>query len=204
MSYDYSLLFQNIIAAVSGGGSFEQRMNALITHCENQIPNKGWSGFREIDYEADNDRLKHWLPLACAEAVPSTLYKGIWFGLNNPVINGEPTADIYLAASQMFDRGSIDWAASASFYPVNGYLGSQVLSSIYRLAHSGSGALQNYADYPLVLAYGAMAARAALENTEFSGVFAQLNGAAVGFDSGDLLILGSFHGGSFETNVEIG
>lgn len=202
MAYNYPILFENIIAAVGGAGPFTQRMNALIAHCESQIPHQAWSNFRELNFEADFEILKHWLPTACAEANPSTSFKGLWFGLNNPVINNESTADIYVAASPMFDRRSIDWAIGATFYPENGYLNSSVLTSIYRLAYSDNASLGNDAEYPLVLAYGAMAAKAALETTKLSAPFTHLSSAAVGFDSGDLLILGSFVNGVFYANVE--
>lgn len=202
MTYNYPVLFKNIIAAVSGADSFSQRMNALIAHCESQIPHQAWSSFRELDFEADYEGLKHWLPTACAEATRSTSFKGLWFGLNNPVIDNEPTADLYIAASPMFDRGSIDWAFSATFHPESGYLNSSVLTSIYRLAYCDNTSLGNDAEYPLVLAYGAMAARAALETTRFCGPFTHLSGTAVGFDSGDFLFLGPFVNGTFNANVE--
>lgn len=204
MGYNYPVLFENIIAVVGGTGSFTQRMNGLIAHCESQIPHPAWSSFREVDFEADSEALKCWLPTAWAEADSSASFKGVWFGLNNPVIGTEPTADIYVAASPTFYRGSIDWAAGATFYPENGYLNSSVLTKIYRLAYSGNESLGNNAEYPLILAYGAMAARAALEATELSAPFAQLSGAAVGFDSGDLLFIGSFSDGRFYANVTAG
>jgi hypothetical protein len=57
--------------------------------------------------------------------------------------------------------------------------------------------LGNDAEYPVGLAYGAMAACAALQSARLTGPFAHLLGAAAGFDSGDLLFLGSFSEGWF-------
>lgn len=204
MAYNYTALFENIIAAVGGTGSFTQRMNGLIAHCESQMPNKAWRAFQEIDFEADSDVLECWLPTAWTKADASASYKGLWFGLNNPIVSAKPTADIYVAASPTFDRGTFHWAAGATFYPDNGYLNSSVLKTIYRLAYSGKESLGNNAEYPLVLAYGAMAARLALEATEPSAPFTHLSGAAVGFDSGDLLFIGSFSDGRFCANVTAG
>lgn len=204
MSYNYPILFKNIISAVAGAGSFTERMNALIAHCKSQIPHPNWDRFREIDFDADSGALKHWVRTACSEADPSSSFKGLWFGLNNPVIDDEPTADIYVAASPSFSQGTIDWAIGATFYPEKGYLGSRVLGSVYRLAYADNASLGNDAEYPLVLAYGAMATRAALEAIALYGPFADLSGAAAGFDSGDCLFLGTFEEGRFCVNVQAG
>ena len=90
------------------------------------------------------------------------------------------------------------------FYPKSRYLNSKVLTAVYRLAYRSANALGNAAEYPLCLAYGAMVACEALESGRLSGPFANLLGAAAGFDSGDLLFLGSFSDGTFRVMPEAG
>ena len=204
MAYDYSVLFANIIAAVAGDGSFTERMHALIAHCEGQVPHQDWERMRQADYEADSGAFERWLATSLAEGGPGASFKGLWFGLKNPVVGGQPTADIYVCASTTFEPGSLNWAVDSIFYPESGYLNSKVLAAVYRLAYSSDAALRNDAEYPLALAYGAMAARTALESACLSGPFADLDGAAAGFDGGDFLFLGSFRDGRFCAKVEAG
>jgi plasmid stabilization system protein ParE len=78
---------------------------------------------------------------------------------------------------------------------------NRLLDAIYSLAYGRDGGLENDADYPLVLAYGSMCAREALERTPRAGAIANLCGAACGFDSGDALHLGRFDGERFSVDV---
>lgn len=128
----------------------------------------------------------------------------MWFGLNNPVVDDRPTADIYVCASKKYETGSLDWTVGPVVCPESGYLNSRVLAAVYDLAFSSDAALGNDAEYPLVLAYGAMVARKALESVRLSGPFADLSGAAAGFDSGDFLVLGSFREGRLRAKIEAG
>ena len=196
-------LFPRIIAAAAENGSFTDRMQMLIAHCEQQIPHNDWSKLRRVDYEADTKALEGWLGEALAKAPPGEALQGLWFGLCNPLVDDETTADIYIAASTEYSSGSIDWAVEASFFPENGFLNSRVLSEVYRLAYSDPNGLGNEAEYPLALAYGAMAARAALESS-VSLLPRELLGAAAGFDSGDFLFLGTFQHRRFKANVTAG
>lgn len=204
MAYDYSALFVSIGAAAAGEGSLTERMHTLIAHCERQVPHRDWSRMRQIDYEADRHVLGQWLTTFFAEAPPSASFKGLWFGLNNPVVDDQPTADIYVSASTKYETGSLDWAVGPVFCPESGYLNSRVLAAVYDLAYSSDAGLGNDAEYPLALAYGAMVARQALESVRLSGPFANLSGAAAGFDSGDFLVLGSFLEGRLRARVEAG
>jgi hypothetical protein len=179
-------------------------MHGLISYCEQCLPHKGWSGLRSVNYEADCKALTPWLTEALAEANADDSFKGLWFGLNNPATGDETTADLYIAASNEFAFDSIDWAVDASFFPESGRLNSKVLAAVYQLAYSKKKGLGNDAEYPLALAYGAMAARAALEAGKVEGPFTELSGAAAGFDSGDFLFLGTFRGGEFIAGVKAG
>jgi len=204
MSYNYPVLFAKIVDAVTETGSITARMHQLIKHCEEQVPHEDWDGMRQIDYEADRQTLGRWLVTSFAEADPWLLFKGLWFGIHNLDVRGQSTADIYVSASTKFEPKSLDWAVAAEFFPDARYLNSTVLASIYRLAYTRPTSLGNDAEYPLSLAYGAMAACAALHSARFTGPFAHLVGAAAGFDDGDLLFLGSFSEGKFCAMPEAG
>jgi hypothetical protein len=178
-------------------------MHAVIAECENQRSHPDWPRFRDLDLEADAPMLPIWLVRAFPIANPSDSFQGLWFGMHNPVIKGATTADVYVAASREFDQSSIEWATAVSEAPGKGQLGSHVLNAIYRRAYGVEGGLGNDAEYPLVLTYGAMAARTALE-TEIPASLRNLRGVAAGFDSGDFLFLGNVQEGRFSANIVAG
>lgn len=205
MSYDYQKLFDAIVRAVSADGSLGHRMMAVVNECESQLAHKDWVRIRNIDFDADAARLEPWLMRALAEAPTPNSLRGLWFGLNNPLALGEVTADIYVAASKSFDETAADWACDADFFPSSGHLNSTGLASIYNTAYSSSNGLANDAEYPLVLAYGAMLARIAIESLNISQCpLPMLEGAAVGFDGGDFLFLGKVEDGLFRAHIRAG
>lgn len=204
MAYDYQKLFSTLIAEVQSSDLPQQRMLRVINECESQHPHPDWALFRNIDFDQELDSLNSWLTSAIGEADDSEQFKGLWFGLNNPGDENGTSADIYLAASPEFAFGELDWACESTFYPDTGPLCSKVLNAIYQIAYAESKSLKNDAEYPLVLAYGAIIARAALEQHKFVGPFSFLKGAAVGFDSGDFLFLGRFDNGKFILDVQAG
>jgi hypothetical protein len=199
VGYDYADLFDLIIATVLADAPFGERVESLIDYCSDQVPHPEWSDLRAVDYDGDLPRLDSWLCTALSESTREVV--GLWFGLNNPVVSNKPTADLYVATSSGFSAGTVSWTQHVEFLP-SGALNSEVLSAIYRVAYSDN-SLGNDAEYPLALAYGAMAARSALEALDLRSV-PMLRGAAIGFDSGDLMFLGAVDGGRFRVEVTPG
>jgi hypothetical protein len=204
MTYDYKKLYDVLVQMVRSDDAIQHRMLGVIAECESQIPHGDWEQLKSIDFNQEIKALNSWLDQALSDASSTTKFKGLWFGLSNPYYADEPTADVYVAASPEFNCDDIKWACNATFYPKNGALRSKVLNSIYRIAYDTADGLCNDAEYPLVLAYGAMMARTALEKRKFDSPFDALEGAAVGFDSGDLLLLGRFADGKFISDVQAG
>jgi hypothetical protein len=204
VSYDFQALFAEIVHHVSAPGPLGPRMARVIDWCEPRRPHPDWRRLRALDYDQDVPRLSRWLATALGEAPVSGRFQGLWFGLCNPVVDDEATADLYVIGSSRFDPTDIEWAVGADFRPEAGDLGSAALAGIYRIAYASADGLGNDAEYPLVLACGAMLARAALEVAPLAGPFGSVQGAAVGFDSGDFLFLGPFSGGRLRLDVRGG
>lgn len=202
MAYDYDRLFNCIIDSVVSSGSIAGRMSAVVDECATQHPHADWARMRQIDYEADATRITRWLPEAFPAGQASAKYRGLWFGLFNPVrSNGRASADAYACASPAYEPESVDWACDIDRLHARSYLNSVVLGEIYRVAYEARGGLGNEAEYPLVLAYGSIAARTALSDWVPPSQLSNLQGAAVGFDSGDALLLGCFIQGRFCADV---
>jgi hypothetical protein len=127
----------------------------------------------------------------------------LWFGLFNPCPDGRtPVADVYVCGSERFEPDPNDngWAVGPDWWPDARYADSAVLADIYRIAYrqdsrvaERKSALKNDAEYPLCLGYGAFAVRAVLEQVDSSLILGESSsiGVAVGFDSGDFVLLGS-------------
>ncbi|MBI1322841.1 hypothetical protein GC170_06615 [bacterium] len=112
-----------------------------------------------------------------------------------------PVADIYVCGSERFDPDPRDnhWAVGPACWPDNRYADSAVLAEVYRIAYrtgargpEQKACLGNDAEYPLVLGYGAFVVRELLGQVESSLVLCRSDsiGVAVGFDSGDFVLLG--------------
>jgi hypothetical protein len=192
MSYDIQILFQTMMASVAAPGTIAQRMDRLIDACERQRPHPDWTHIRRIDFEADAAALMRWLAAAWSEGAVHEGHQGLWFGIFNPIVDGEPVTDIYLASSPSYDDDDVEWNGGIDLRDGVSYLESAVLADLYRIAYGAKGALGNDAEYPLALAYGAMAASSALAQHTLAPELGALRGAAAGFDSGDALFIGVF------------
>jgi hypothetical protein len=137
------------------------------------------------------------------EEPPDAPLKGLWFGLFNPCPDGRtPVADLYVCGSDRFDPDPYDnsWAVGPNWWPDSRYANSEVLAEVYRIAYrqretqaAQREPLGNDAEYPLCLAYSAFAVQELLRQVESSLLLGPSDslGVAVGFDSGDSVLLGT-------------
>jgi hypothetical protein len=176
-------------------------MAALIKQCEKAQPHPDWAKLQALPF-ADLSPLIDWLQVPFREEPPTVLLRGLWFGLFNPCPDGRtPVADIYVSGSERFERNHHDnsWAVGPDWWPEARYASSSLLAEIYRIAYrqgkrvaEQKGCLGNDAEYPLCLGYGAFAVREVLAKIERSLILGESDslGIAVGFDSGDFILLG--------------
>jgi len=121
----------------------------------------------------------------------------------NPVREGKVTLDLYGATCTEYDPSGLAWARSMN-RSTKRFAGSRVMAEMYSSAYGGANALENDAEYPLALAFGAMTACSILAAGPLTGPLHQIEGAAVGFDSGDFLNLGEVRDGRYIANVRGG
>jgi hypothetical protein len=178
-----------------------ESMAALIDQCEASGPHPDWAKLRALPY-ADLSRLLDWLQEPFLEEPSAVPLRGLWFGLFNPCPDGRtPVADIYICGSERFDPHPHDngWAVGPERQPNARYANSAELADVYRVAYrqgasiaEQEGCLGNDAEYPLCLGYGTFAVRELLGQVEPSLVLGRSDslGVAVGFDSGDFVLIG--------------
>jgi hypothetical protein len=167
-------------------------MASFIARCEAAHPHPDWARLASLPY-ANLSPLVKWIQRPFREEPPARPLRGLWFGLFNPCLNGEPLADMYVSGSERFDStpGSNAWAVHPYWWPESREAASVVLAAIYRIAYRDGG-LGNYAEYPLCLGYGAFAVRELLSLVDPAPILGDSDsiGVAVGFDSGDFVLLG--------------
>lgn len=198
-----------IVAGLARGRPVAESMAALIDQCEAARPHPDWAKLRTLPY-ADLSALLEWVQEPFRDEPPGAPLKGLWFGLFNPCPDGRtPVADLYVCGSERFDPDPHDnsWAVDPDWWPDARYANSTVLAGIYRIAHrqgarvaEQKGCLGNDAEYPLVLGYGAFAVRDLLGQVDRSMLVGRSErlGVAVGFDSGDFVLLGELTTGGLK------
>ena len=202
MSYDFTELWELILTLVAAPGKITPRMQKLIDYCAAAIPHDHWTSLRCIDYDAESASQLKWLA-DLKSAARGQSPKGLWFGLVNPVREGKVTLDLYGATCTEYNPSGLGWARSMN-RSTKRFVGSRVMAEIYSSAYGVANPLENDAEYPLGLGFGAMTARSMLEAGRLTGTLDQIVGAAVGFDSGDFLYLGEVHDGRYVANVRGG
>jgi hypothetical protein len=196
---DLARMYNWIVSELARNQPVGNSMGRLIDECEAVHPHPTWALLRALPY-TDVAPLVRWVEHAFREEFPPMRpLKGLWFGLCNPIWNGEAVADVYLSGSERFDSENIGWATSPEWQPLFRYAHSDVMANIYRVGRRAEGAsdtqvLGAYAEYPLCLGYGVFAIREVLIRVGPTLVLGESRsvGVGVGFNGGDWISLGEF------------
>jgi hypothetical protein len=190
---DHAAVFAAIREHLHSRSSLAEKMAAVIAVCERSVPHPDWATLAELPY----DRLapmRNWLRRSFKQHPPNVRLAGLWFGLFNPRRDGATTADLRFGGSTRFTAdGGLAWASGLEYRPPTATARSTILESIYRIAYADKpGRLGNPAEWSLALAYAAFAVSQLLGESEPSLILrdADSMGVAVGFDSGDFLLVG--------------
>ncbi len=186
--------YEFILEELDRGRPIKDSMSDLIDLCQTFIPHPDWFRFKSLDYD-ESTHMRDWITRPFREDPPSHPIRGLWFGLCNPCRNRVSTADIYVCGSDRFGltEEDEDWAVSPFWRPEPSYACSNILAEIYRIAYQDGG-LENEAEYPLCLGYGAFVVRELLRRIDPEPILGRSEsiGVVVGFDSGDFVPLGDY------------
>lgn len=184
-----------VAAVVSSKVGIDEGMSLLIDYCAENEPWRGWNVLRKLEFASDQQKLKQWLDLLLTHEPPPHEIKAFWFGLFNPVINGQSTCGLYLAGTETFDRKDEDfeWACDPVWFPDGRYAESKILDDIYQRIKSAKDAVSSY-EYVLCFGYAGLVVShlaATLPLNKWLGEKSS-RALAIGFDSGGGMLLGSF------------
>jgi len=196
MGFDLAESYKSIRDVLAANTGLKAGIVELIVYCESQVPSDVWESLRSLDFETDVIALRQWLEKVLSTERPKREIEVFWFGLFNPVLdNGQATCGLYVSGSTNFDLEDEtgDWAGwtDDSYLPERRYANSQVLHNIYS-AVAGTEAA-GIGEYVLCLGYACMAIRKVCEEIDPSLLIGDRDtrAVAVGFDSGDFIVLGS-------------
>lgn len=201
MGLDLAQMHYWIVGEIARRRPVADSMAALIEQCEQARPHSDWAKLRALPF-ADLTPLIKWVQEPFRQEPPAVPLRGLWFGLFNPCPDGRtPVADIYVCGSERFEPNHEDnsWAVAPDWWPEARYADSTLLAEIYRIAYRQGSCVAEQedclgidAEYPLCLAYGAFAVREVLACVDTSWILGESCsfGIAVGFDSGDFILLG--------------
>jgi len=194
MALDLAKAHGWVAAEVRDSRPVDDSMQRIIAQCAAAAPHRDWDRLSALDFD-DVGPLREWIETSLVDEAPDAPLHGLWFGIFNPVYGDGPTADFYISGTDRFDPNpdSNEWAGGPAWWPESRYAHSEIMSAIYRIAYK-KGGLGNDAEYPLCLAYTALAIREVLNVLDARLVLKAVGpvGVAVGFDSGDFLLLGRY------------
>ncbi|MFO0979635.1 MAG: hypothetical protein U0996_24765 [Planctomycetaceae bacterium] len=191
MQSDLSAWFGEVSKALDSQVSLRDGMQALLAYCNEQHPWRGWGKIGGLDFEADVARLGTWLNGVLKKEPPPDSVIAYWFGIYNPVYDRQASCDAYIAGTKKFDPGdeSFQWACNPVYFPAGKYAHSKVLDQIYRAVNKSP--VSAMGEYTLCLGYTAFAVRELVRRTDKDLLLGKSDqrGLAVGFDSGDGVVL---------------
>jgi hypothetical protein len=168
-------------------------MHAAIEKCASVLPHEIWDEIRRLAFESDLRETTGWFRSILAHSPPPADVNALWFGIWSPVgSNGRTLNDFHVGGSTSFGS-TPDWMSRLEWLPRGRYRHSEVQRAIKLAAdRAGDEEIAHALDYAIALGHVAASVMLTLEAVELGALplrDAQLP-VAVGFDSGDGLLVG--------------
>ncbi len=193
--FDIAKSHDAVVAVLASDATVADGMAQLIDFCADQESWQGWSALRKLDFAADEKRLKRWLQGVLTKEPPQKSINAFWFGLFHPIVEDKATCGLYMAGSKNFDAAdeTFDWACDPDYFPNGRYAKSQVLDEIYRKVDKAKRSVSEYGEYVLCLGFGGLIIKTLADRIgpETWLGNSKARAVAIGFDSGDGILLGS-------------
>lgn len=191
MDHNLSAWYGEVSKTLDAQASLRDGMQSLLAYCNTQYRWKGWAEVGELDFDSDVAELERWLCSVLKKEPPPSSVKAFWFGIFNPLYDGKTSCDTRIAGASEFDPDdeSFEWACDPDYFPQSRYAHSMILHETYQIVSSSPASAMG--EYVLCLAYTAFAVRELAKriDKELWLGKSKLRGLAVGFDSGDGVIL---------------
>jgi hypothetical protein len=192
---------QSVAASVKTGAGVNEVVRQAVAVCAEVVPQARWDEFANLDWRLDARQARDWLGSLLRNEPSEPTITGFWFGLFNPIVNGQPTSDFYIAGSTHYP--SDDWISDHDWEPTGRYAHSPAQAEMHRLAATEGSEVLAVVDYVLTFAHAAATVNDLIAETESHLLLggAQRRGIAVGHDSGDALFLGELTARGFDRSA---
>jgi len=193
MEFDISQAAQRVKEIVHSSTSTRQGLTALLDYCAKLAPNPVWAKIAKLDIDADQQGLRDWLVPLLTTSPPDQSIVAYYVGLFETALDDRETLLLYLSGSTHFDPADAygDWTGDPAYFPEDRYALSAVLDQIYQLLVKADTAGEP-GIYVLGLGYPCLVMRDLLAQLDPKLTLGARKSrvVAVGFDEGDLIILG--------------
>lgn len=182
--------------AIFAGAKMADGWKSVVDHMADEIGPELATRLRGLDVAAEVERLKVWLRDVFAFDPPPRTICGLRFGLFHPERNGEPSCDLCLCGSVSFDTETDAWSFDSS-YVAQTQPHSRILNELYQVSTIERFA-ENAAVDHVALWFAALALADIFRDCSTilpSG--SKVAGLGVGFDGGDLVVLGKISKSKF-------
>jgi hypothetical protein len=194
MGIDLLAWYAEVSDALQTRESLRDGMQYLLRYCNERDPWSGWGEIEGLDFDSGVSELENWLNSVLTKEPPPSSVKAFWFGIFEPVYDGEIAYDTYIAGADEFDPNddeSFEWACDTSYFPDGRYAHCKILHELYHILKGAGCPSSAMGEYILCLAYTAFSVRELAKRVDkklWLGT-AKQRGLAVGFDSGDAVLL---------------
>jgi len=130
-------IYEEIEKVAKSSCTVAEGMSVVVAACARHRSHPDWKRFAELDFLSDLEHLRGWL-LNAFSSPPAGEVSGLWFGLFNPVYDGEDAADIYVSGSP-YDPKDPDWACAVTWKPSGAYARSRALKAIFDISYGEDG-----------------------------------------------------------------
>jgi hypothetical protein len=201
MGYDIDDADKHLRKVVKSGVDIKGGLLALVEYCARSCPSDEWSSVLELDFEQGVVTLRQWLEGVLTAEPPGEEIVALWFGLFNPVLDGEDSCSLYISGSTWFDPEDQDWPCwrDDSYIPQGRYAHSLLLHHIYRIVQQDEGDVPWIGECILCLGYAWLAIIELCKTIPPSLWLGSRDGRviAVGFDSGHVNLVGRINRSGF-------
>src|SRR5436305_1014811 len=102
---DFRAIIHELMVADLSIPSF---MSEVVSAHESAHPQYDWEPLKRLDFNESDELLQKWLAPAFKREPPrAKRIRAIWCGLFQPIRDGEPVADMYVAGTKNFEMNAV-------------------------------------------------------------------------------------------------
>lgn len=202
---DLGEVYEMVGHAVAAGKSTPEAMAELMASCNNEAPSPAWQQIAALDFAQGGQVMADWLRDTLTHEPPSEDIQAFFFGLfTTDADGGASYAQLYVCGSDCYDPDDEtgDWVCDPAYFPEGRYAPRALYQEIDALLASDKTAF-DFGEEAVILGYTALVVRDLMHAIEPSLLLGDTEDrhVAIGYDDGDVLVIGRVTRNGFEPPV---